>query len=142
MKLDKKYCKDHLTYDTATSQNYMWIEDMKKFELLSEIEVDVYIKQIQDYEYVIGQPAHDVTPELYIGLYKKLLPNLPIDETLTPENAESRGCEWVGDSFYDREGPLKMMGNIINLVSKDGYKLGGAAGTMGGYQGLYATLKK
>ncbi|MEP7166402.1 MAG: hypothetical protein ABI758_00305 [Candidatus Woesebacteria bacterium] len=141
MKLDSTLIIPDLTYENAKVRGYVWIEDNKKLETLQEFERDAKIRQIVDYEYVVGAPAQDDQTDKYIGLYIKQLPNLPIDETLTPESAEGRGYTWEADVTYDRENSKKAMGYIIDLVQKDKYVLGEPAGSSGEH-GLYSPLEK
>lgn len=68
----------------------------------------------------------------------KLLKELPIDESLTPEIASNRGLQWEQDVIYDRESPLEAMQELIDLVEKKGYKFGKPAGSKWPGQGLYA----
>jgi len=72
----------------------------------------------------------------------KLLPELPIDYSLTPENAQEQGYEWVSDVMYDREAPYEAMEDIVSLVEEDGYKLGCTLSKMmaDAMQGLYRPL--
>jgi len=72
-----------------------------------------------------------------------LLKQLPIDDSLTPENARSRGYEWEGNVAYDREAPLAEMQEIIELVDKEGYKLGHPLSKIasGILYGLYKSLQ-
>ncbi len=75
---------------------------------------------------------------------KSLLKQLPIDENLTPENAISRGFEWVGNVAYDREAPLEEMKEIIELVDIEGHKLGHPLSKLasGILYGLYKPLRE
>ena len=75
---------------------------------------------------------------------KSLLKQLPIDDNLTPENAGNQGYGWEGNVAYDRGAPLKEMQEIIELVDKEGYKLGHALSKMasGVLYGLYKPLRE
>ncbi len=79
-----------------------------------------------------------------MNLKKPLLKQLPIDDCLTPDNAPSQGFEWEGNVAYDREAPLKEMQEIIELVDKEGYKLGHPLSKMasGVLYGLYKPLRE
>jgi hypothetical protein len=50
--------------------------------------------------------------------------DLPIDLTLTPENAADKGFPWICDLFDG----MAHDALIISLVQEDGYKLGKAGG--------------
>lgn len=143
MKLNKTLYKHSLSFDNSYKSDYIWIEDTRKLELLTDLERKQQISRLEHYGYILGQAKDNENPEL-VGVYHKLLKDLPIDETLTPENAEQRGYEFLGDTSYDREAPLAVMKSIIDSVEKKGYKLGQPASTMAAdiYQGLYAPLKK
>lgn len=143
MQLAKKHYQPGLTYQKAMELEWDWIMDLEKLENQSADERKSSVRFIEDGGYIVGQPK-DENPITHVGIYRKLLKNLPVDETLTPENAESRGYEFVGDAMYDREAPLQAMQRIIHLVERKGYKLGQSASTIASdtFQGLYAPLKK
>ena len=50
---------------------------------------------------------------------------LPIDDTLTPQNAPERGYRWVCNVAYEETEviPPDLLQNYLNLIN-DGYKLG------------------
>ena len=75
---------------------------------------------------------------------RSLLKQLPIDDSLTPENAGSQDYGWEGNVAYDREAPLEEMQEIIELVDKEGYKLGHPLSKMasGVLYGLYKPLRE
>ena len=62
---------------------------------------------------------------------------LPIDETLTPENAQEKGYVWMYDIF---DGMVNDP-SITSLVQDDGYKLGKAGENSIGGTGLYQPLR-
>lgn len=131
-----------LTYQKAMELGWEWIMDVHRLELLTLEERQSSEKFIEDGGYVVGLPKDDVPS--YIGLYRQLLVNLPIDETLTPESAASRGYEFINNTIYDREAPVEAMQEIIDLVTDQGYKLGQPASVMGEdiFVGLYAPVEK
>lgn len=141
MKLNKAYYKTEFTYEQAISKGYRWVMNVKKLELLSEDKQKSVIKLIEKNAYLICQPREQNSDD-FVGLYQELLPDLPFDLFLTPDNSSEKGYEFVGEVKYDREAPIEAMKDITDLILKKGYKLGQQAGTMAQMQGLYAPLKK
>lgn len=69
------------------------------------------------------------------------LPDL-IDESLTPENAKEKGYEYVGESIYQADAPYDAMKDIIEMVEKEGVKLGCSIHNRNaGFCGIYKPLK-
>lgn len=56
-----------------------------------------------------------------ISIKRNLIPN--VDMGLNPENADSRGLIWVGDSIIDPEAPIEVNKEFFEL-EKEGYKFG------------------
>lgn len=77
---------------------------------------------------------------MHINFHQQLLPELLIDLSLTPENAVKRGYEFDSQVIYDREAPFEAMEDIIDLVKKNGYKLGQPASDISKMLGLYKPL--
>ena len=50
--------------------------------------------------------------------------SLPIDTTLTPDNAHLIGYWWVMDVIRDDQGQIVGLEDIQHLVREEGYKLG------------------
>lgn len=72
-----------------------------------------------------------------------LLKELPINKDLKPENCNTLGYEYLGDTIYDRESPLEAMQDIIDMVEKGKYFLGESAtpnGYLNNFYGLYQAL--
>jgi len=71
-----------------------------------------------------------------------LLPDF-IDDNLTPENAKENGYTYVDEVIYDREAPVEAMQDIIDMVEKEGFKLGTSArrDDPSPFSGLYVPLK-
>lgn len=69
------------------------------------------------------------------------LPEL-VDDTLTPENAPSRGYEHEWDVIYQTDAPYIAMKDVIDLVENDGYKLGcPASNPDSDFCGIYKPIK-
>lgn len=78
----------------------------------------------------------------YVGIYKKIK-MLPIDSTLTPENAKNRGYEWSGDTIYDPGAPEEAMRDLF-LCADKGYLFGEPANIntiQNGFIGVYRKIK-
>jgi hypothetical protein len=65
------------------------------------------------------------------------------DLTLTPENAEERGYEWVQDVIYDPEAPKGVMQDIEKLIKAKTHKLGSPASEQEKelFSGLYLKIE-
>lgn len=101
------------------------------------------------FDFVFGQP-HLTSPEnKYIGLFSPIdrdvfLPDMPEDFSLTPENANEKGFEWMYDDFYN-DGDILISTNFHTLrsLSDEGYKLGRSVSRMNAetQKGVYAPLQ-
>jgi len=68
---------------------------------------------------------------------------LPIDTSLTPENANQRGYKWVADVAYDEteEIPPTLMKSFLDLLN-DGYMFGCALHPVSNMdKGLYEPIE-
>ncbi len=63
-----------------------------------------------------------------------------VDLTLTPQNAEEKGYEYIDDVIYDKYNPNESVKDILDLINQHGHKLGkpSAQNDMGSYFGFYA----
>lgn len=69
---------------------------------------------------------------------------LPIDDTLTRENAQQRGYRWVCDVAYDptEQVPASLLKDFVGLI-KDGYKFGSAYHPLSNQdKGLYEPISE
>lgn len=65
-----------------------------------------------------------------------------IDTSLTPKNAQLKGYVYIGDIIYDINMPNNALIDILELINKNGYKLGtpAQANQIDPYFGLYKPL--
>lgn len=119
----------------APSLQLMWIEDIKKLNDLNEIEKQYYLQKIESSEYIIGEPSYK--SDDMIGIYIRIHPELPVDESLTPNTSNQQKYIWIDDIYYDKTGPVEVMKPIVELVQQKKYKLGKPASTNNILVGLY-----
>lgn len=65
--------------------------------------------------------------------------NIPVDHSLTPENCNEKGYEWVRDIIFDPEAPDIANKDVLALLRK-GHKLGMSAS--GGANDIFVGLYK
>jgi len=144
--------KDYLTLENYDDAGYAWVKDVYYDPTDPDRTSDQTISLVTNHGFELGAPYNPERAGL-CGLYTtdknydipKLIPelNLPIDHELTPENAESRGYEWLNDSSDYRDDPDGASDHTIYLITKEGYRLGSPASrTSPNSLGWYAPLDK
>lgn len=63
------------------------------------------------------------------------------DLSLTPENAKKKGYKYIEDVIYNVIAPTSHKNDILQLIYKNGYKLGSPIHANKPVYGLYAPIK-
>ncbi len=104
-----------LTYEQALSRHWQWIMDDIHPDKQSQAQKEQTINFLKDNHYCLAF-AKDNADNDKVGIYLPLLPDLSINQGLTPETANSFGYKYLGDIIYDREAPFEAMTNVIKQV--------------------------
>lgn len=112
-----------------------------RLEWVSDQPIKETKNQTLNSELFLGHPKNQ--SETHVGIYKKIK-LLPVDSSLTPENAKNRGYEWTKDVIYDPEAPEEAMGDLFRSLD-EGFIFGEPANIntkQNGFIGLYRKIQQ